>query len=235
QKVRLPASTVKTVDPDEEEAPVARLKTAKPRPAADRERPRRPAEANDDEGDERPRRKDKGKKKTAGKTAEKSAFDRFIENTPLLVCLVLVSVGLVGTAGFFLLRSRFTHSAPAGPSEEEAMEALKALGGSCDLDMNDPKQPVISVQLAGISLTGKDVRYLRAFTKLQKLNLSHTGVNNIDLDHIEGLTQLRELSLTFTKVSDGGMPSLKKLTNLERLDLSQTIVTDIGLRELKNL
>ena len=234
QKVRLPASTVKTVDPDEEEAPVARLKTAKPRPADDRERPRRPAEPDGDEPDERPRRKAKGKK-TADKTAEKSAFDKFIENTPLLICLVLVSVGLVGTGIFFLVRNRLAHSTPAALGEEEAMEALKAVGGAFELDMNDPKQPVIGASFAGVSLTGKDVQRLRAFTKLQKLNLGHTGVSNIDLDHIEGLTQLRELSLSFTKVSDGGMPSLKKLTNLETLDLSQTIVTDLGLENLKGL
>jgi len=114
---------------------------------------------------------------------------------------------------------------------------IEKRGGRYVQDKNDPEQPVIEVILQGTDADNGDLELLRAFPKLQKLDLARcTKINNPGLEWLVELKELRVLRLNFcSHVSDGGMESIGKLTSLEELYLDQTIVTELGMKDLKRL
>lgn len=80
-----------------------------------------------------------------------------------------------------------------------------------------------------------DVGFLTSLTKLTKLDLKHTLIDDDGVYNISNLTNLKELSLGCTKVSDVAMRNLCGLSNLTKLDLSATMVQDAGVQGLSNL
>jgi hypothetical protein len=179
-------------------------------------------EEEDEEEEELPLKRKKKKKGEGGSILG-----------PVLVGIgVLVVVGACTGVGFMIAGFK---KAPPDPTKALAM--IEKHHGQVVRDKNDPEQPVIEVSLQGSDADNGVLQELRAFPKLQKLNLaSCTKINNPGLEWLEDLKELRVLRLNFcSHVSDGGMESIGKLTNLEELYLDQTIVTDIGLTKLKGL
>ena len=74
-------------------------------------------------------------------------------------------------------------------------------------------------------------RGLRAWNRLQDLNLADTGIDGPGLAHLKSLPELRYLGLSSTKIKNG-LKVLKEFPRLQRLDLSFTDVGDNDLREL---
>lgn len=120
-------------------------------------------------------------------------------------------------------------------TKEQAIAAIKKLGGSVTVDEETPGKPVVKVYLRGTKVTDTDLVYLKGLTNLRQLSLYDTNVTDAGLVHLKGLTKLRTLSLSDTKVTDAGLVHLKGLTKIENLDLSGTQVTDSGLMRLKGL
>jgi len=154
-----------------------------------------------------------------------------------LVVPIVIGIGLflvVGCTGslYFV----FTRKKPP-PDPSKAIAAIEKRGGKYVVDQNDPEHPVVEVIFQGTDADNGDLELLRAFPKLQKLNLANcTKINNPGLVWLEELHELRVLRLNFcSHVSDGGMESVGKLTNLEELYLDQTIVTELGMRDLRGL
>lgn len=85
------------------------------------------------------------------------------------------------------------------------------------------------------SVTDSGLVYLRKLPRLQRLNLSRTGVSGQCLASLSGLTQLRELKLIGVPVNDNDLSHVNKLMHLECLSLDGATITDKGLTHLAGL
>jgi Leucine-rich repeat (LRR) protein len=123
--------------------------------------------------------------------------------------------------------------------ERELQDAQRELA-RFDIDHFDwsqlrafPKLEVLN--LAGTKITDSDLEQIARLTKLKSLYLSETGITEKGLFHLQGLTSLEDLELSETKISDAGLAKLRPLTRLKTLGLSGVEITDAGLRHLKGL
>jgi Leucine-rich repeat (LRR) protein len=138
-----------------------------------------------------------------------------------------------------------------------AIAEFEKLGGTVQIDDQDPGQPVRILDLSFKEVPAVALPQLRAFPQLEELyliatnitdaslanlhslanlrtlDLGRTRVTDKGLAHLQGLTNLRTLGLSATRITDAGMAYLKKLTGLQLLDLSTTKVTDAGVKELQ--
>jgi hypothetical protein len=130
--------------------------------------------------------------------------------------------------------------------QDKAIDEIKKLGGRVKIDEKDPDTPVIGVSFDNtpsrpIKLTDADMKNLKAFPRLQKLEfvgaLSIGAINVTDagLENLIGLTQLQSLDLGGTKITDAGLIYLTVLTQLKELSLGNTEITGAGLAKLKGL
>ena len=92
----------------------------------------------------------------------------------------------------------------AKPTQEQAIAAIKKLGGSVTLDEKKPGKPVIVVDLSKTKVTDAELVYLKGLTNLQTLELSFTKVTDAGLVHLIGLTKLRSLFPGRTEVTGSG-------------------------------
>ena len=143
-----------------------------------------------------------------------------------------------------------------GTTREEAVAAIKKLGGIVKFDEKSPGKPVVYVQLRGLTnaalvhlkgltnlqtlilygcteVTDAGLEHLKGLMKLQRLTLYYTNITDEGLVHLKGLTKLNVLYFNFTTITDAGLEHLKGLTNLQRLDLDNTHVTDEGVKKLQ--
>jgi internalin A len=82
-----------------------------------------------------------------------------------------------------------TASAADTADEKAAVEAIEKLGGKVVRDDKAEGQPVAEVNLSNNhKVKGDDLKHLRAFKQLRKLDLGFTAVGD------EGLKQLHDLS-----------------------------------------
>jgi Leucine-rich repeat (LRR) protein len=145
----------------------------------------------------------------------------------LLCCLLLVwSVLLSGCGESKRERSQ---------SEEDAVEAIRKLGGEAWSPGHRIGEPIFSVKMGGTKVTDAELVYLKEMKSLQLLNLYDTKVTDAGLAHLKGLKSLQYLFLANTDVTDAGLMHLKEMKSLFWLDVSGTKVTDAGLIHLKGL
>jgi Leucine-rich repeat (LRR) protein len=149
---------------------------------------------------------------------------------------VLLGLGIVMLACQMMWPGDFRLPGPASIVDYEAVIAsLSARGVILERDQNAPAKPVIVVRMVGPGFTNEDVAKLKALPSIERLYLSHSGINNLALDEIASLKKLKVLDLSSTNTSDGGMPFIKDLVNLEELQLNNTRVTDNGLLNLTGM
>jgi hypothetical protein len=96
------------------------------------------------------------------------------------------------------------------------------------------------LSLRGTLVSDKGARHLKAFTKLQNLNLSTREglITDAALPHLQALPNLEYLDLDRTAITDAGLAHLTALQNLRGLQFAFTSITDTGLfhfRSLKHL
>lgn len=121
---------------------------------------------------------------------------------------------------------------PAVPTSDDVVARIESLGGHVGIDGEAPDQPVWMVDLTDIPVPDDLLAQLRAFPKLEVLQLHGTGLRDAQLAEVGRLTSLRELSLSDTKISDEGLKQLQGLTRLQHLSLHGTRVSDEGLQQL---
>jgi hypothetical protein len=92
-------------------------------------------------------------------------------------------------------------------------------------------------KLRGLSMQHTTFRGngLEKLTKLRRLDLSDTEVDDDVLAKLEKMPHLAELSLESTKVTNAGMPRLAKLTTLQELHLANLPIDDAGFAHLATL
>ncbi len=121
------------------------------------------------------------------------------------------------------------------PAEEQAISAIKKLGGLVlEIAQNDPRLDV-AFHLADSKISDAEIAPVKDLPQTAQLNLRGTEVTDAGLVHIKDLKGLTKLHLEKSKVTDAGMEHLKGLENLEYLNLYGTAVTDAGLKSLAPL
>jgi len=146
----------------------------------------------------------------------------------------------------------------AEQDEQEAIRAVRNLGGVVTRDESLPGRPIVDVVLTG-AVKDSDLECLKALTELRSLrlldtrvtdaglkelgqfkglrtlSLDGTAITGVGLAELAGLPGLEELSLAYTSISDDGLSGIGRLHGLRALDLGHTAITDAGLRELRGL
>src|SRR5262249_38392282 len=127
-------------------------------------------------------------------------------------------------------------SVTARATEDDAVAALKRVGGTFDRVEDDPRQPVRAVYLPGGLVTDVDLKNLADMPRLETLKLDSAGViTDAGLKELAGLKQLKDLGLSGTRVTDAGLKHLSGLKDLRHLNLDFTRVSDAGLEHLTAL
>jgi hypothetical protein len=126
--------------------------------------------------------------------------------------------------------------AAAGRADEAAaVRAVEMLDGIVTVDDTQPDKPVVAVNLGVTCITDAELKELKEFKRLRRLDLSATPVTDAGLKELKGLTSLEELYLGSTQVTDAGLQELTELKNLRILEVSGTRVTDAGLTKLREV
>jgi hypothetical protein len=159
-------------------------------------------------------------------------MQRRVYRRPLLTTLALLGCTLCWSIGWW---PALKAENPPVPSRDEAVAHIERLGGRVGIDGEAPDQPVWMVDLSEIQVTDATLTLLRAFPKLEVLQLHATGLQDAQLARIGALTTLRDLSLSDTKITDQGLRHLQGLKRLEHLSLHGTRTTDTGLQQLVGL
>jgi hypothetical protein len=186
-----------------------------------------PGEADDETGTTKKKRKKK--KRQAGIESTLESHGNFI----VAVAMVGLALLVVVIGGGISLWKKVADQKPIDPGP--AIAYLESRGAHIERDRKQPGEPVIGVVMAGLNVKVDDIIQLKAFTKLEKLNLSHTNVNVTAIDYIAEMQSLRSLDLNMANIGDGVTGLLGQLTNLEELVLNNTRVTDQGLTKLYGL
>ncbi len=145
---------------------------------------------------------------------------------------------------------------PLTPEQQQAVDALKALGGNvmpiaqnddrldvtlhlADSDVTDEHLALVAtlpkvawLNLAGTKITDAGLAQIAGLTSLEKLHLEKTGITDAGLAHLAGLKSLVYLNVYGTKVSDAGLQHLHGLKNLKKVYVWQTECTPEGINAL---
>jgi hypothetical protein len=186
-----------------------------------------PGEVDDETGTTKKKRK---------KKRGESAIEGMLEshgNVLVAVGMVALALLVVAIGGGISFWKKIADQKPI--DEGPAIAYLQSRRAHIERDRTQPGEPVIGVVMAGQNVNVDDIIKIKDFTKLQKLNLSHTNVNVTAIDYISEMKSLRRLDLNQANIGDGVMGQLAQLTNLEELYLSNTRVTDQGLMKLAGL
>ncbi len=84
-------------------------------------------------------------------------------------------------------------------------------------------------------ITGAGLAHFRRLSKLTRLCLAQTRVDDAALENLKGLSALEYLDLSDTDVAGPGLQNLREFSSLESLNLSNTKVTDRGLEFLSHV
>jgi hypothetical protein len=116
-----------------------------------------------------------------------------------------------------------------------AIAVLQKLGGTWQVDEQNPDQPVVIIDLSFKEATDAEIAQLKSHTRLEELYLIETKITDACLAKVKGFADLRTLDLARTHVTDQGIAHLEGLSNLRTLGLSSTKITDAAVSHLKQL
>jgi len=122
--------------------------------------------------------------------------------------------------------------------QQAAIAKVKKLGGSVEIDKENPESPVLTVSLMDSRVNDEDLEFLKDLNGLQTLDLRSTKINGRGLLHLKDMKSLKTLLLHHTPITDAGMKQIKELTSLIELDVGHSFISDTGLAyigELKGL
>jgi hypothetical protein len=121
------------------------------------------------------------------------------------------------------------------PAEQNAVDAVRRMGGKVTIDKDATGKPVVGVRLSGEVVADAQIARIKGLVRLQSLELVETAVTDKGLEHLEGFKQLRRLDLCYAvNVTDAGLGRLKVLNQLEELSLFGVPITDAGVKRLAN-
>jgi hypothetical protein len=139
--------------------------------------------------------------------------------------------------------------------QREAVAAIRRVNGNVDYELDPSRSPawlrwladrigldyvshVVGVDLVGVGpdgpSAGAELDHVVRLTRIERLELWESSVNDSRLADLEGLTRLRSLGLHKTRVGDKGLANLKGLPALRSLWLNRSALTDAGLAHLEH-
>lgn len=129
----------------------------------------------------------------------------------------------------------------ATKEQEQAIAAIKNLGGSVKRDSKLAGNPVVEVDLCATKTTDGDLAHLKAFPQLRKVILTghckereQNHLTDAGLKHLRDLHNLEELDLSWHRnITNVGIEHLEKLSKLRYVDLGATGVTKEGADRLE--
>jgi hypothetical protein len=120
--------------------------------------------------------------------------------------------------------------------QDNAVAAVKQLGGTVERAGDQSKGPVVLVDLRGKNLTDADLAVLKHLPQLQQLYVGNTGITDVGLVNVKGLADLVVLELSGNiGITDAGLANVVGLVKLQQIMFSQTGISDEGLIHLKGL
>lgn len=81
-------------------------------------------------------------------------------------------------------------------------------------------------------VSDREMRFVGAFTGLQRLDLQMAAITDAGLAHLANLRQLQSLDLSDCRVTSAGLKYLEDMSHLAELKLVRTDVTSDGIRRL---
>lgn len=141
--------------------------------------------------------------------------------SPTIALITLISIGSFTSA--------------SADEEEDAIKALRDIGGAIRQIAADTTEKEAAFHLAGKEINDEQLAHLQKISGLVWLNLRDTKVTDAGMPHVGACTSLTRLHLERTAIGDAGLEHLKGLENLEYLNLYGTQVSDAGLEHLKGL
>ena len=157
-----------------------------------------------------------------------------------LMLMILVLGGLV-TLALPVLRSWWLrdHMLRLGLETEttqEAVAAIRRMGGQVHRDENRPGTPVTAVELRGLNISEPGLVHLGPLHDLESLRIEGADIGDGSFSHLAKLVNLRQLTLSNTWVAGTGLMELAALRRLEYLDLSlNPRLTDASAERLSRL
>ena len=86
----------------------------------------------------------------------------------------------------------------------EAVAAIRGLGGAVLYDEKSPERPIVLVDLVETDVVDADLVFLKGMTHLRTLYLNGTRATDAGLQHLKGLTSLETLRLGASVGDFGG-------------------------------
>ena len=89
---------------------------------------------------------------------------------------------------------------------DEAVAAIRGLGGEVRCDETSPERPIVLVDLVETDVVDADLVFLKGMPHVRTLYLNGTRVTDAGLQHLKGLTSLETLrSVRLPAISAGGI------------------------------
>lgn len=130
-------------------------------------------------------------------------------------------VDRIGIDYFSTARQASVALREAGPPVDYAQ--LARLGGLKWLTIHAPLASEANLARVG------------GLTRLRRLDIPDSGVDDAGLVHLQGLHDLRSFNLAGTRVTDASVDLLAKMHTLRSVDLERTRITEAGARRLRSL
>lgn len=106
------------------------------------------------------------------------------------------------------------------PDEASTVEALRALGGMVQLNMDSPDRRAIVVDLSTRSMNDENVALIAKLPDLQAVRMNYTDVGDAGIEHLLGLEKLTEIGLQQTRVTPQGAQKLRQRFPQANIDYS---------------
>ena len=118
-------------------------------------------------------------------------------------------------------------------AEEQALAAIRKVGGIITRDAANPANPVIRIRFGCHSrLTDAELAHFQNFPDLQELVIVGERVTDKGMAPLQNLSKLKAVTLNCTSVSDKGLDYLKGLTSLKKVYVRYSEVTEQGINNL---
>ena len=125
---------------------------------------------------------------------------------------------------------------PEPPTLAEAMERIRALGGTCLPADPKPGETISRVDLSGTKVTDADMIILLAFPDVHLIELQDTKVTDAGIAQLTSLAKLVQIDLQRTGVTIDGVRTLMRgVLNLRSLDLTGTAITAEDLISVRGI
>jgi hypothetical protein len=110
-------------------------------------------------------------------------------------------------------------------AQAKAVTGIERLGGRVEYEDNNPRRPVVGVNLSRSKATDDDLMLLRGLPYCESLDLSGTRVTDAGLIHLKGLNEIGTLKVGGSAITDAGVQGLERerVTSIAVLRMPSTI------------